>query len=78
MGNEIYLIGGKDNVWTQPPDTSPQVVAAYMDTPTRLVVEMSRLVKPDEVTRPLSHLRTAKSRTGKHPSPPGFCPTTRN
>ena len=50
MGNEVYLIGGKDKMWAQPPDTSPQVVAAYMDTPNRLVVEMSRLVKTDEVT----------------------------
>ncbi len=50
MGNEIYLIGGQDNVWTKPPDTSPQVVAAYIDAPTRLVVEMSRPVKPDEIT----------------------------
>jgi pullulanase len=50
MGNEVYLIGGQDRVWTQPPDTSPRVVVAYMDAPTRLVVETSRPVKPDEVT----------------------------
>ncbi len=49
MGNEVYLIGGKDKVWAQLPDTSPQVVAAYMDAPDRLVVEVSRLVKPEEV-----------------------------
>jgi len=50
MGNEVYLIGDKGQVWAHPPDTSPQVVVAYMDTPNRLVVEMSRLVKPGEVT----------------------------
>ncbi len=48
MGKEIYLIGGKNRVWTKRPATGPQVVGAYIDTPTRLVIQMSRAVKPDE------------------------------
>src|SRR5579862_3712906 len=48
MRNEIYLIGGKDNIWTQRPDTSPQVVEAYLDEPNRVVIQMSRAVNREE------------------------------
>jgi len=50
MGNEIYLISGKSRVWTEKPDTSPQIVAAYLDAPNQVVLQMSRLVKRDEAT----------------------------
>jgi pullulanase len=50
MGNEIYLISGESQVWTNRPDTSPQVVAAYVDAPNLLVIRLSRLVTPSDVT----------------------------
>jgi hypothetical protein len=49
MGKEIYLVGGKNKVFTKKPDTSPQVTAAYIDTADRLVVEVSRPLNADEV-----------------------------
>lgn len=50
MGNDVYLISGQNHIWAQRPDTSPQVVGAYIDTPSRVVIQMSRSVKPDEAT----------------------------
>ena len=49
MGNEIYLIGGENEVWTNRPDIGPHVVAAFVDAPNRLVIRMSRLVTPADV-----------------------------
>ena len=55
MGNEVYLVGGVNGIWTKRPDTSPRVVGAYLDAPNRIVLEMSRLVglsdvAPDRIT----------------------------
>lgn len=50
MGHEIYLIGGRNQIWTQRPDTGPQVITAYIDTPSKLVVELSRPVRAEEAT----------------------------
>ncbi len=48
MGNEIYLIGTRNRVWSKLPDISPQVVAAYIDAPNRLAVEVSRLMDAND------------------------------
>ena len=44
LGKEIYLIGTKNKVWAERPNTGPQVTAAYIDTPSRLVVELTQLL----------------------------------
>ena len=48
MGKEIYLIGTKNQVFTKRPDITPQVVAAYIDTPNLLVVQTSRPLSDSE------------------------------
>ena len=60
MGNEIYLIGDKDQVWAQPPDTSPQVVVAYMDTP-------NRARRPDVAPRQTRRSRREPFHDHRHP-----------
>lgn len=50
MGNEIYLVGTKNKVWTAQPDISPQVAAAFVDASNRLVVQLTRLVSADEIS----------------------------
>lgn len=49
MGNEIWLLGTKNQIWTKRPDTSPQVAGAFIDAANKLVVQVSRLVAPDEI-----------------------------
>jgi len=48
LGREIYLIETKNQVFTIRPDITPQVVAAYIDAPTLLVVQTSRPLGADE------------------------------
>jgi pullulanase len=55
MGNAVYLVGSESQVWSNRPDTSPQVAAAYVDAPNRLVIRLSRPVTqndalPDKIT----------------------------
>jgi pullulanase len=50
MGHELYLVGTKNKIWTGKPDTSPQVAAAFIDAPNRLVVQLTRLVGADEIS----------------------------
>jgi pullulanase len=49
MGAEVWLIGTKSQIFTEKPDTSPMVAAAFIDAPNRLVAQVSRLVGPNEV-----------------------------
>ncbi len=41
LGNEVWLLGGKGDVFTRQPDLSPHVEAAYLDSPDSVVVELS-------------------------------------
>ena len=50
MGQDVYLIGGENQLWTKRPYTGPHVVSASIDASNRIVLMMSRLVKADEVT----------------------------
>ncbi len=50
MGHDVYLVGGEDRTWAQPPDISPRVVSASIDAPNRIVLGMSRLVEQGDVT----------------------------
>jgi len=49
LGDEIYLIGTIPNLWTEKPDTCQQVLAAFIDAPHCMVVELSRPVDPGEI-----------------------------
>ena len=49
MGRDVYLIGGENRVWTQPPDISPRVISASIDAPNQIVLGMSRPVGPGDV-----------------------------
>jgi pullulanase len=49
LGNEIYLIGTKNTIWTTAPDINPQVATVFIDAPNRLVVQLTRLVDPEEI-----------------------------
>ena len=49
LGDEIYLIGTIRHIWTERPDTRQQILAAFIDTPHCLVVELSRPVDPGEI-----------------------------
>jgi pullulanase len=44
LGQEVYLVGTKNRVWSIKPETGPQVVAAYLDTRSQLEVELSRRI----------------------------------
>jgi pullulanase len=48
LGDEIYLIGGKKEIWSTRPDTGPQVIAAFIDAPDKMVVELSRVIPVGE------------------------------
>ena len=55
MGHDVYLVGGENRAWAQPPDISSRVVSASIDAPNRIVVGMSRRVNqsdvmPDKIT----------------------------
>lgn len=50
MGHEIYLVGTKNQISTTMPDINPQVAAAFIDAPNRLVVQLTRLVGADEIS----------------------------
>ena len=50
MGHDVYLVGGENRIWAQPPDISPRVVSASIDAPNRIVLGMSRRVKQSDVT----------------------------
>src|ERR1035437_3949604 len=55
MGQDVYLVGGENRAWAQPPDISPHVVSASIDAPNRIVIGMSRRVNqsdvmPDKIT----------------------------
>ena len=50
MGQEVYLVGTKNKVWTTKPETKDQVVAAYLDARDRLIVEVSRPLKDGETS----------------------------
>lgn len=49
LGNEIYLVSQRQEIWNHKPDISPQIVAAYIDAPTRLAVKLSRPASAAEV-----------------------------
>jgi pullulanase len=49
LGNEIFLIGTIKHIWKERPDTRQQVLAAFIDTPNCLIVELSRPVDPGEI-----------------------------
>jgi len=49
LGHEIYMIGTIHNLWTEKPETHQQVLAAFIDTPHCLAVELSRPVDPGEI-----------------------------
>jgi pullulanase len=49
FGNEIYLIGGIHHIWRERPDTRQQILAAFIDTPHCIVIELSRPVDPGEM-----------------------------
>ncbi len=50
MGRDVYLVGGENRAWAQPPDISPRVVSASIDAPNRIVIGMSRRVNQSDVT----------------------------
>ena len=41
LGNEVWLVGGKNEVLTKAPDLSPHMEAAYIDGPSALVVSLT-------------------------------------
>lgn len=41
MGHAIWLVGGDPDIYTERPDTSPQVQAAYVDSPRLLTIRLS-------------------------------------
>lgn len=49
MGDEIYLVSQRPEIWKTKPDISPQIVAAYIDAPTRLAVKVSRPATAAEI-----------------------------
>lgn len=50
MGRDVYLVGGENRTWAQPPDISPRVVSASIDASNRIVIGMSRLVNQSDMT----------------------------
>ena len=49
LGREIYLLGTRAQIWSERPDVRPHVVAAFVDAPHRVVVQLSKLVTADEI-----------------------------
>jgi pullulanase len=50
MGPDVYLVGGENRIWAKVPDISPRVVSASIDASNRIVLGISRLVGPSDVT----------------------------
>lgn len=48
-GNEIYLLAGKHTVYASRPDITPHLVGAYLDSPTRLALQLSRPVAAEQI-----------------------------
>jgi pullulanase len=46
MGNDVWLVGGKDEVFAQKPDISPRVEAAYVDAPNRIILQLTDPAPP--------------------------------
>ena len=42
LGNEVWLVSGKNQVWAKPPDISPHVEGAYLDGLAAIVVNLSQ------------------------------------
>ncbi len=70
LGNEIWIIGGDEHVYNQAPDVSPQVVSAFADSPTQVVVRFNaparggakaNLVTDTGVTIPVTSAEPVKS-----------------
>ena len=50
LGQDVYLVGGENQVWAKPPDISLRVVGASVEAPERIVIAMSGLVNAGDVT----------------------------
>ena len=51
LGNEVWLVSGKDEVASQVPDISPHIEAAYVDGPKEIVLNLSNnIALPAKVT----------------------------
>lgn len=61
-GDEIYLIGTVDHIWSERPDTRQHIMAAYIDNPHRLAIQVSRPVDPGEVDKRDIHLVDEQNR----------------
>ena len=49
LGNEVWLISSRNQIWAERPDISPQVVSAYLDATNRVVIQLSQLVAADSL-----------------------------
>ena len=49
LGNEVWIIGGRDEVLSKAPDVSPRISGAFLDTPERLVIQLSNPVGADDI-----------------------------
>jgi pullulanase len=49
LGNEVWIIGGRDEVLSKAPDVSPRISGAFLDTPDRLVIQLSNPVGADDI-----------------------------
>jgi pullulanase len=62
LGDEVYMIGTVPGIWAERPDTRQRVVAAYIDAPHRLAVELSRPVDPGEILPGAVSIEDAQAR----------------
>lgn len=56
LGDEVYLIGTINHIWKEKPDTHQQLLAASIDTPFCVAIELSRPVDPGEISAAAVHI----------------------
>jgi len=49
LGNEVWIIGGREEVLTKLPDVSPQIFNAFLDAPDRMVIQLSKPAGAGEI-----------------------------
>ncbi|MFM8330158.1 MAG: type I pullulanase [Candidatus Methylumidiphilus sp.] len=62
LGDEVYMIGTVNHIWTARPDTRQKVLAAHIDSARCLRIELSRPVDPGEIDAAQISLHDSQNR----------------
>ncbi|MFZ1948427.1 MAG: type I pullulanase, partial [bacterium] len=49
MGEEVWILGGREELFTKKPDTTPWIVGAFVDGPRVVTVSFSTPLKPEDL-----------------------------